>query len=275
MDTVFTTGKCLNMPLQIGELSVIVDAYILELGGVDVILRVAWLQSLGKIVLDYKEMSMSFTFQDQFVFLFGMGNKAPQSSIYDLHALSLQRVRKVSFREAKGWLWHTEISIYDSKLSSDQYRDLIVLKEETEIERQVNEMLQQGIIHHSSSPFSSPVILVKKKDNTRHMCVDYRALNKATIQDKFPIPVVDESLDELHGAYYFSKLDLKSGYHQICMREDDIAKSAFRTHEGRHYEYLVMPFGLMNAPATFQAAMNLYLSALLTQVCIGFFLVTS
>jgi len=129
------------------------------------------------------------------------------------------------------------------------------LQQPTLFRRQVKELLKHGLIEPSSSPYGAPVLFVGKKDGSLRMCIDYRALNKITVKNKYPLPRIDQLLDSLSGAKAFTSLDLQSGYHQIRITPEDVAKTAFRTPFG-HYQFKVLSFGLTNAPATFQAAMN-------------------
>ncbi|GJT82382.1 putative reverse transcriptase domain-containing protein [Tanacetum coccineum] len=117
-----------------------------------------------------------------------------------------------------------------------------------ELSGQLKELQDKGFIRPSSSPWGAPVLFVKKKDGSFRMCIDYRELNKLTVKNRYPLPRIDDLFDQLQGSQFFSKIDLRSGYHQLRVHEDDIPKTAFRTRYG-HFEFTVMPFGLTNAPA--------------------------
>ncbi|KAH7621131.1 putative Transposon Ty3-I Gag-Pol polyprotein [Nannochloris sp. 'desiccata'] len=128
-------------------------------------------------------------------------------------------------------------------------------EELAELKKQILELLEKGFIRPSKSPYGAPILFVRKKNGSLRMCVDYRGLNRISKKNRCPLPRIDELLDRLNGAKYFTSLDLRSGYHQIKIKEEDIEKTAFRTQYG-HFEFIVLPFGLCNAPATFQTLMN-------------------
>jgi len=124
-----------------------------------------------------------------------------------------------------------------------------------ELKKQLEDLLEKQFLRPSVSPLGAPVLLVKKKDGSSRLCIDYRQLNKLTIKNKYPLPRIDDLMDQLYGAVVFSKIDLRSGYRQILVKAEDVHKTAFRSRDG-HYEFLVMPFGVTNAQAIFMDYMN-------------------
>ncbi|GKC58538.1 ty3-gypsy retrotransposon protein, partial [Tanacetum coccineum] len=269
-------GICKGILISLPELQVVDDFLPLELGSTDAILGMKWLQTLGEMTVNWKKLTMVFNDGNKQVAINGDPGLCRNLVSVKSIARSIKHEKYGFLVEMKQMEEEDSIAHHPGEIITELLTDFdevfhmpnglppqrdhehsIVLKEGTEpisvrpyryqhaqkseIERLVSEMLQAGVIQPSST----------------------------TVLDKFPIPVIDELLDELHGAMVFSKLDLKSGYHQIRMKKD-VSKTAFRTHEG-HYEFLVMSFGLTNAPATFQSLMNKVFRPYLRKFVLVFF----
>ena len=232
-----------NVAMHIGQEEFAISCFGIGLGGFDLVLGVDYLRTLGPILWDFDDLCMAFWWHGRRIVWRGIGSPRVDISEPHLHALSADPERPLLdvllqqyddvFAEPQGL---PPSRPYDHRIhllpgtapvAVRPYRYPQLQKDE--LERQCATMLSQGIIRPSTSPFSAPVLLVKKADGTWRFCIDYRALNDKTSKDKFPIPVVDELLDELHGARYFTKLDLRSGYHQVRMHVADVEKTAFRT----------------------------------------------
>ncbi|WVZ84215.1 LOW QUALITY PROTEIN: hypothetical protein U9M48_031269 [Paspalum notatum var. saurae] len=222
-------------------------------------LGIGYLCDLGPILWDFGEQTLCFNLDDCHVGI----DRETRLALHSLTAANdtllgslLDKFSNI-FREPTGLppqraiCHHIRLLPGTNAVAVRPYRYAQIQKDE----------LERCHTPHSSA-FSSPALLVCKQDGSWRLCIDYRALNAKTIKDKYPIPVVEELLDELRGARYFTKLDLRSGYHQVLMHPGDTHKTAFRTHQGL-FEFLVMPFGLTNAPATFQALMNTVLQKFL------------
>ncbi|KAL0548488.1 hypothetical protein IC582_012941 [Cucumis melo] len=304
---------CKGITVGLPVITIVEDFLPLELGNLDMVLGMQWLQKQGAMTVDWKALTMNFVVEDTKVILKGDPSLTRMEISLKVLVKTWQSDDQrflVNFKAMGIFKMDLELVVTDSvedyqpefEQLPQEFSDIfempdglppmrqidhrIQLKEGTdpinvrpyryphaqknEIERLVNDMLALGIIRPSTSLFSSLVILVKKKDGGWQFCIDYRALNRATVPNKFPIPMIDELLDELSGASIFSKIDLKFGYHQIRVRDEDVSKTAFRTHEG-HYEFLVMHFGLTNAPATFQALMNQVFRPYLRKFLLVFF----
>ena len=280
---------------------------VLKLSRYDIVLGVNWLKKYSLVLFDFIKLRLSFKKEGRMIELKGISQVSDlqmmttikeQRSFKDVivglvgqfftmdieeerHPTEVAMEIKALLREFAGLFEEPRtlppIRKFDHKIllkpgsqpvNIRPYKSSFIQK--GEIEKLVKEMLSNGMIHHNVSLFASPVLLVKKKDNMWRFCIDYRQLNEQTIKNKFLIPLIDDLLDELHSSRIFSKLDLRSGYHQVRMHEEDIEKTAFKMYH-RHYEFRVMPFRLTNAPEHLPSVDEQHTRTLSVKIRVGIF----
>ncbi|GJW47002.1 putative reverse transcriptase domain-containing protein [Tanacetum coccineum] len=231
-----------------------IDLLPIELGSFDVIVGMDWMA-------EHRAETQKYIDQGCQVFLIQMMNEEkteiPERRIKDVPVVrdfpkvfpedlpGLPPTRQAEF--------HIELIPRAAPVARTPYR--LAPAEMKELAEQLKELSDKGFIRPSSSLWGAPILFVKKKDESFRMCIDYRELNKLTVKNRYPLPRTDDLFDQLQGSNIYSKIDLRSGYHQLRVREEDIHKTAFRTRYG-HYKFQVMPFGLTNAPAVFMDLMN-------------------
>ena len=265
-NNILTNQVVKDVKLEIGDREFLVDLVVLPGVGIDVILGMKWMSENGVLIDTSTRVVMLRDPMDKKGFLVQLprdisihntANATLAKAIKDLPVVcefldvfpddlpGLPPDHDVEFK--------IELIPGTAPISRRPYR--MPPNELAELKSQLNELLKKGLIRPSSSPWGCPAIFVKKKDESLRMCVDYRPLNAVTIKNKYPLPRIDILFDQLSKAKVFSKIDLRSGYHQIKIRPEDIPKTAFSTRYGL-FEYLVMSFGLTNAPAHFMYLMN-------------------
>ncbi|GKA12952.1 putative reverse transcriptase domain-containing protein [Tanacetum coccineum] len=241
----------LNQPFEI-------DLMPIKLGSFDVVIGMDWLSKYhARIICDEKFVHIPIDGKTLIIRAQVMEKKSDEKRLEDIPVVrefpevfpedlpGLPPVRQVEFQ--------IDLIPGAAPVARAPYR--LAPSEMQELSNQLQELADRGFIRPSISPWGAPVLFVKKKDGSFRMCIDYRELNKLTVKNRYPLPRIDDLFDQLQGSSVYSKIDLRSGYHQLRVRDEDIPKTAFRTRYG-HYEFQVMPFGLTNAPAVFMDLMN-------------------
>ncbi|GJT54428.1 putative reverse transcriptase domain-containing protein [Tanacetum coccineum] len=248
------TLNFLNHPFNINLMPV-------ELGSFDAIIGMDWLAKYQTVIV-CAEKIVRIPWRNETLIIHGDGSN--QGNVTRLNIISCTKTQKYMQKGFPIFLAHVTAKEVEDKSEKKRLEDVPIVQdfpegppyrlapsEMKELSEQLKELSDKGFIRPSSSPWGAPVLFVKKKDGSFRMCIDYRELNKLTVKNRYPLPRIDDLFDQLQGSSVYSKIDLRSGYHQLRVRKEDIPKTAFRTRYG-HYEFQVMPFGLTNAPASRQ-----------------------